>query len=375
MSFTKDDTWMAKGIAILMMYWHHFFLPERVVYPTNFFPFSEELGVYIASFCKICVGMFAFLSAYGMTVGTKGKYRDLDLSGKEYVRTTFRRWFSLMKGWTFVFIICQLITFFIDKRPLQVYGGGVKGIFYFILDYMGLAYLFDNPQLIGTWWYMSLAIGIILLFPLILKLYKKFDILLVVAYPFFFRVLNFEVNDTTRWYYAAILGVVCADKDLLYKIKKFLLKEKDSLSDHFLRSFMATVLLVFLIVFRQAQVGWRFAVFLNGIVPAYVILFVYVYLSNFKVLKKILVFLGHHSMNMFLTHSFLRAIYLTEFSYSFKYAILDIIVMVIITVIISLTIEGLKHVLKYEKYCKIVYQYMASRLDKNFIGEYTHNEG
>ena len=230
---------------------------------------------------------------------------------------------------------------------------------------------------------MSLAIGIILLFPLILKLYKKFDILLVVAYPFFFRVLNFEVNDTTRWYYAAILGVVCADKDLLYKIKKFLLKEKDSLSDHFLRSFMAmgikfvmaTVLLVFLIVFRQAQVGWRFAVFLNGIVPAYVILFVYVYLSNFKVLKKILVFLGHHSMNMFLTHSFLRAIYLTEFSYSFKYAILDIIVMVIITVIISLTIEGLKHVLKYEKYCKIVYQYMASRLDKNFIGEYTHNEG
>ena len=144
MSFNKNDTWMAKGLAILMMYWHHFFLPGRFEnYPTNFFPITPEIGVYLASFCKICVGIFAFLSAYGMTISLKREKSNLFLSSKAYVSKTYHRWFSLMKGWTFVFLLCEVLTFLIDKRLVQVYGGGRIGILN--LDVYKRQALFRHP--------------------------------------------------------------------------------------------------------------------------------------------------------------------------------------------------------------------------------------
>ena len=69
MQFSKQDTALVKGVAILMMLAHHCFeSPYRYAgYELNFFPFTESQTVEIASFFKICVALFAFLSGYGIT--------------------------------------------------------------------------------------------------------------------------------------------------------------------------------------------------------------------------------------------------------------------------------------------------------------------
>ena len=51
MMFSKNDTLKIKGIAILMMYIHHFYLSADRYgkYAVDFFPLTETIAVYIAS--------------------------------------------------------------------------------------------------------------------------------------------------------------------------------------------------------------------------------------------------------------------------------------------------------------------------------------
>lgn len=71
--FSKTDTSKVKGIAIIMMIFHHCFLSAarykgQIVL---FMPFSEEFINDFALSMKICVAIFTFLSAYDMTLSYK----------------------------------------------------------------------------------------------------------------------------------------------------------------------------------------------------------------------------------------------------------------------------------------------------------------
>lgn len=56
-------------------------------------------------------------------------------------------------------------------------------------------------------------------------------------------------------------------------------------------------------------------------------------------------------MNMFLIHNFIRVIYLYDWTYSFKYAILDVLVLVLETLLISIVLEKIKEISKYNMMC------------------------
>ena len=78
MKFSKDDTLCMKGIAILILFFHHNYLgPDRWLNsPISFYPFSQSQIMYIAKFLKICVGIFVFLTGYGMLASVKTKSLD-----------------------------------------------------------------------------------------------------------------------------------------------------------------------------------------------------------------------------------------------------------------------------------------------------------
>ena len=63
MQLSKNDSLALKGIAILMMYVHHFYLsPDRWAgYAVDFFPLTADMTVYIAEFFKTCVCIFVFI--------------------------------------------------------------------------------------------------------------------------------------------------------------------------------------------------------------------------------------------------------------------------------------------------------------------------
>ena len=75
---TKEETNICKGIAIIMMLFHHLFndFEEYAGFVVDYSPFTAERLTFLAilsKICvailsKICVAIFVFLSGYGMAL-------------------------------------------------------------------------------------------------------------------------------------------------------------------------------------------------------------------------------------------------------------------------------------------------------------------
>ena len=109
MKFTKEHTMQMKGIAIIILLFHHCFLNaqrwatvpyEKLAttkgwgyYPISFAPFSSHTIQYLASFSKICVAMFVFMTGYGMWVSYESQKKKTTMSN--YIK---KRMVTLMTG-------------------------------------------------------------------------------------------------------------------------------------------------------------------------------------------------------------------------------------------------------------------------------------
>ena len=83
--------------------------------------------------------------------------------------------------------------------------------------------------------------------------------------------------------------------------------------------------------------------------PTVFIVFVNETVLRIPVLNSILVYFGKHSINIFLTHTFIRSIYFEEFTYSFKHFILICAILLAISLVISIVIDFLKKIIFYNK--------------------------
>ena len=90
MTFTKKDTQMLKGIAIICMLIHHLFLdPSRYKgYSVDFWPLTETITTHIALAMKLCVAIFVMLSAYGMTLSYKKINNNLEIKREQIKNAT-----------------------------------------------------------------------------------------------------------------------------------------------------------------------------------------------------------------------------------------------------------------------------------------------
>lgn len=151
--FSKEDTLAVKGIAIILMFYHHCFLSaERFEgYEVSFFPLPETMGIALSHFCKICVAMFVFLSAYGMTVTIKRAFAEEEVSAGRWEEFVMKRYLKLMSGYVFCFMTAVAASALLRPEMLKIYTCGWKGLWTFLLDLSGLAYFFGADTLVGTW--------------------------------------------------------------------------------------------------------------------------------------------------------------------------------------------------------------------------------
>lgn len=345
MEFTKEDTLCMKGIAILIMFFHHNYLgPDRWLdSPINFFPFSEANIIYIAQFFKVCVGMFVFLTGYGMFVSAKKRVKN-DLGMREYV---LNRYLTLIFNYMLIFLLVHILSA-PTGRFSKVYGKGLYSVVYFFIDGIGLAHLLETPTFCATWWYMSLATILILIFPIFSKLLLKYQgslLALTICLPMALKLPN---SDLLRWLFCYCLGMYCAEHNLFVKFKEKYMKNC-ALIKFFIFILMVAGLLL-IIKFRQSEgFGIKLLYLWEGLAPAYIILMSYVFIVNHGILARILKFLGKHSMNMFLIHTMFRAVYFHDFIYSFYYAWVDYLVLIIVSVLCSVAIETMKKVISFNE--------------------------
>lgn len=360
MKFTKEHTMQMKGIAIIILLFHHCFLNaqrwatvpyEKLAttkrwgyYPISFAPFSSHTIQYLASFSKICVAMFVFMTGYGMWVSYESQKKKTTMSN--YIK---KRMVTLMTGFLIIFVVTEILAI-PTGRFIEVYGHDFRSVVYMIIDALGLAKLLGTPLFCLTWWYMSLAIVLIMIFPFIHSIMEKYQWIVVVASIIVPRACGFgQSTDLFRYLLAYTLGMYFAQYDLLARIKEKFMEQ--NVAGKLLSLIVSLIGLAVIIKCRQnAWIGWKYLDFWDGFAAMYVIVLSYIYILNGKWIVKGLGFLGKHSMNIFLIHSFYRDVFFHEFTYSFYYAWLDYIVLMAISLVTSLVLEWFKKLIRYEKF-------------------------
>ena len=337
---TKDQTNICKGIAIIMMYIHHLFsLWESFgVYDVIFAPFSDGFVVLVARLCKVCVAIFVFMTGYGYTKAYKSRQEG-------YKGATCRRYFKLMFSFWFIFIL-SMCTSFLGRNPLDVYGRRLPELFLnFFFDMMGISTIMGTPEFNVTWWYMSYAVLLVFITPLLIKVVKKlgiFTIPLVVLFP---RFVTENMQRAFLWYLLSlVLGICFAEFNAFEKLNKLALIKKITV-------FLLGGLIGALVCILRFQTEF-YDVF-DAYLAVMICCTVYCFISYIFVFNRMLCFIGKHSMNMFLTHTLIKGYYYTDFIYSFRYFFLILLVLLVITLILSVCIEQVKKWIKYDLLEKI----------------------
>ena len=360
MKFTKEHTMQMKGIAIIILLFHHCFLNaqrwatvpyEKLAttkgwgyYPISFAPFSSHTIQYLASFSKICVAMFVFMTGYGMWVSYESQKKKTTMSN--YIK---KRMVTLMTGFLIIFVVTEILAI-PTGRFIEVYGHDFRSVVYMIIDALGLAKLLGTPLFCLTWWYMSLAIVLIMIFPFVHSIMEKYQWVVDDASIIVPRACGFgQSTDLFRYLLAYTLGMYFAQHDLLARIKEKFMEQ--NVAGKLLSLIVSLIGLAVIIKCRQnAWIGWKYLDFWDGFAAMYVIVLSYIYILNGKWIVKGLGFLGKHSMNIFLIHSFYRDVFFHKFTYSFYYAWLDYIVLMAISLVTSIVLEWFKKLIRYEKF-------------------------
>ena len=121
-----------------------------------------------------------------------------------------KRMVTLMTGFLIIFVVTEILAI-PTGRFIEVYGHDFRSVVYMIIDALGLAKLLGTPLFCLTWWYMSLAIVLIMIFPFVHSILEKYQWVVVVASIIVPRACGFgQSTDLFRYLLAYTLGMYFA---------------------------------------------------------------------------------------------------------------------------------------------------------------------
>ena len=344
LGFTKRDTAIAKGIAIILMFMHHLFaFPDRIKAGSSYISLFSISGIGIESllglFGKICVAMFLFLSGFGI-------YKKIGKDRENAISIIFKQLKTLYINYWIIFGVFIPISFFMGIRQFE------------------FSELFDN--LIGynstydrEWWFFQLYVLTIITYPVTVKVIRNSSIISIVniilinvvvqtilpvlvnndilvnfSQSFFYNQISFLLG----WLPCFLMGCTFSKFDLFHKIKNLL---KENKLDNIITYSLICVGIVYIRHRSNDTMNFDYL-----FAPLFIIA-----TNNFvKALRldKLFVLFGTHSTNMWLMHSFFCYQYLQVLVYYPKISIIVLIWLTVLCVICSLIIMNI--VKEYKKF-------------------------
>lgn len=331
--FDKNDTLVVKGIAILLMLFYHLFESRELLetLQVNHAPFSQETFLTLSGYGNICVAVFVFLSAYGIT---RGLMQERELTPARMMEGAAKRCARLMGNFAVMYLSINLLWFrYFNYAGL--YGKGWQGGMLGIVDMLGLAQFFGTPTMNMTWWYMAVAILIIFGTPFLYLLTKKignYVLILAVLLP-----LAVSLDEgVERYLVTAALGAAAAQEgwfERLFSWKR----------NRLWKGLLGLGLIAVSVLIRQ---NYMVHTYFLWIVDAPVALLLCWFggeiAGRIPVIRQVLAFFGRHSMNIFLVHTFFYLAIYRDFIYSFRQAGLIFFVLAAVTLVYSVVLELLK---------------------------------
>jgi peptidoglycan/LPS O-acetylase OafA/YrhL len=198
------------------------------------------------------------------------------------------------------------------------------------LDFLGIIDCFNVNGYNLTWWFMSCIILLYLLFPLLYRLLDNNWALAVCLVMALNLVPSYMIVGPIRYYSVTfLLGMAC----VRYPI---------ALSHQTKKLWLMLLLFCVLSVLRAFT---EHHLLIDGGLTLLIVQF-YQRFTLPRWLNRLLEFLGHHSMNIFLFHTFIFYYYFRDFVYYFKNPLVIFLLFLVVCIIISLEIERIKLVLK-----------------------------
>lgn len=346
MIFDKRQTNIAKGVAVLLLLWHHLFYND----PKDYNKFISLLKIdnvpiecVIADSFKVCVAIFLLLSGYGLYRSYQNFCNETIGNNRIAVKKDFKfvwnHWIKMMSGYWFIYIIFVPMGIFFGRSFLTYYG---LNPIYYLTEFLGLTYLFFEYNVIfnATWWFMSVIIVLYIIFPLLHKLLTwQSEITLSLSILFMFVNIPF-LHNINYWFAPFIFGMYISKYNLFARIL--------NLCDTLLKKIILSILLIVVSLYIRITF-FKNAVYFDAFFAFAIILFSYMVLSNIPKLSKTFEILGKHSANIFMFHTFIYSYYFQSIIYSPKYSLLIYIFMVLVCLFISLGLEYLKKITRYNK--------------------------
>lgn len=318
-----QDTNVLKGIALLLLLWHHLFYSNANLID-DIDVFGHSLIQVTAAWAKVCVAVFVFLSGYGLN------YSADQRNGLGNVWAFYKnRYLKLMSNYWFIYFIFVPFGVFVMGRTFEmVYAGS---LFRALLDFFGLhfAVTMDFYGYNATWWFYGCIIMLYLLFPLMYKYKEKWGLVVICCLLYSFLTPSIPLlHACYNYIFVFMIG-------MYFNRMKFPSTSNSKLLLTFL--FILTCLLRF---FVKLPFMWDS---LN--VPLGVM--VYLFWGMNGKFKALLSFIGTHSFNIFLFHTFIFSIYFTKYIYWTRNPLMIYITLFTICILISILLEALKKKIGY----------------------------
>lgn len=342
--FSKHETAKVKGIAILLLLFHHmFYNVERVQNSGMQFVFLEpDIIQPIAVSARICVWLFIFVSAYGLT------YQYTNRKEENALSFIIKRWIALMKTYWIVYVIVFVMYWIVKGNVIELYENSPIRI---VLDFMGWSDFFGSKMILGVWWYMCFAQILIAFIPFVCCFCEKLGwsscIVVFVALQYLpDGIKSANGGRYSNYFLVVTVAVLCVQNKIFDKILK---KSHSSMKQGIgLMITLFTIVVLLMLKLRLTDIDdWQINSFISAIVTFLICFVTSKYCTN-RILTKILCFLGKHSGNMFMLHAFFYT-FLPEIIYFSKSAIISYLTLLAVSLGFSVILEMIKKVIGYNE--------------------------
>lgn len=333
-AFTKNDTLFLKGIAIFLLLTHHLFYRGVGYIGLNLGGY--EVFSILSLLGKVCIGIFVILSGYGLSESFQAK-------GGSFFSFVYRHLKKIYLNYWLIWLIFVPIGIFFFDRTLEVVYGQ-RFIWPLIINLFGLQDLFYLYGYNPTWWFITLIVLLYLLFPLFYKLVQRLKIFALVLFAalmyvnFVLDITKYSLLNSLYIYsFSFVLGIYLSQNGVLSSVKAFFADKKS----RFIFFPIILILLTLVRVYVQLKFGVLEATKLDGLYGLFIIMFGFQFFSA-GWLYAAIAFVGVHSFNIFLFHTFIFSLYFPSFIYWPKYPVLIFALLLGVCLVISILIEKIK---------------------------------
>lgn len=333
--FDINATNVAKGIATLLLLLHHLFHTH------------PEYGLClqsVASEAKVCVSLFVLLSGYGLTAS----YRN-QAWGQWY----WKRFVKLYMNYWFIMLVFIPISWFVFGNSVyKVFPGDADVAWLkFFSQIVGTHMYFGGYGFNPTWWFISAIIVLYLLFPLLYTVCHQLHHWLtrkpLLAQGLFLclgALLTYLLpcDACFRPYMPAFVVGIWAAYDGWFS--RFFCTSS-------FRSFVIGILCG-TIVLPLSCIVPDSLLFLKT--PAFLLISIWfcwcsaqISIASHVRLAKPLAFIGRHSLNIFLMHTFIYSIFFHDLFYSLSSPAIMFLLLLASSLIVSVTLLYLQRVSGY----------------------------